>query len=193
MAIGVDIRDTASPLLNRLREDLTIPRAAGKSIGRGVTQLIKGHLTDLDRRRPNRLGGPRTHFYLRAAEATNFRVTGKGVVISINQLGIRQRILGGTIVPRKARALTIPVSPEAYGKRAREFPDLVLIKTNQRGSTILARIGQGDRVEPLFVLKKRVVQKADPSVLPTEKEIITTARRTLGRFLQSRRRPGGQR
>ena len=65
--------------------------------------------------------------------------------------------LGGTIVPRKAKALTIPIAPEARGKRARDFPGIfrigdILFIAKARGR------GRGKHTEliPLFVLKRRV-------------------------------------
>ncbi|MED4140857.1 hypothetical protein P4652_21785 [Priestia megaterium] len=59
---------------------------------------------------------------------------------------------GITISPKKAKMLTIPISPKAKGKRAADFPNLF----RPKGTNLLA-IPKGDgEFEPLFVLKTSV-------------------------------------
>lgn len=55
---------------------------------------------------------------------------------------------GMTIKPKKAKALTIPVSPKAKGKRARDFPNLF----RPKGTRVLAIPKGKDDIEVLFVL-----------------------------------------
>lgn len=151
--------------------------------GHAAVNTVRQHLLLLNRNRPNRLGGPRTEYWRRAAGATNFRATGEGVTVSISQLGMRLHAEGGTVRPTKARFLTIPVNPKAHGKRAREMdlelvygqggkpvalatkPTLSRSVTQTRGGRIVSR-NTGRRGEIMFALVRSAAIKADPAVLP---------------------------
>jgi len=147
-------------------------RLVRKALGVEGRQLIKQHLYDRDKT-PNKLGGKRTHFYRQAGDSvTNYKLTASGAVVTVTKEGLRQRYKGGVITPKNAAYLTIPIHPDAHGKRAREFDDLFVVKG------VLARTA-GEGIEPLFALKKKVSQKADPSVLPTDKAIGAMARQTV--------------
>ena len=61
---------------------------------------------------------------------------------------------GTTIRPKNAEFLTIPIAPEAKGKRAGDFRDLVPIGLDD-GSGVLARVN-GDNIQPVFALVKSV-------------------------------------
>ena len=73
---------------------------------------------------------------------------------------------GGTISRRPGGPLlTIPVDPEARGKRAREFTDLQFVpSTNANPDTIgvLARVDAAGNVDPLFALAQHVTTKPHP-------------------------------
>lgn len=69
--------------------------------------------------------------------------------------------LGGTIRPKDARALTVPLIKEAEGERARNFPDLKFIppsRSNPDNKTvgILARELANGRLKPYYVLRTEV-------------------------------------
>ncbi len=181
---AVKIKDKATPLIKRIRE--TVKGSRLKTvIGAAVRDLLSDHLFDKDRNEPNKLGGRRTHYYGKAADAVSFKALTDGVIVSASQVGLRQRLLGGTITPKRAQLLTIPVHPEAHGKRAGEFNDLSFIKTGGgRGATaVLAKTGQGNIFEVFYVLVKSVTQQGDPTVLPEEREISSSAERAATRLL----------
>jgi len=121
------------------------------------------------------------------------------VMIGVNQIGIRQRLLGGDIKPVNAGALTIPAVPEAYGKRAREFnnlrfafalnpatgkmmPALVEAEASQvkigkikkDGSRTITHTSNTTAKIAIFWLLGKVSQKPDPTVLPSDEEFQTT-------------------
>lgn len=115
------------PLRKRIMDRKGLLSVAGRA-GRNV--LVK-HLRDYDRSHPNQIGGARTNFYAKAADSVNFTVISDDVVaISINAIGIALQyygtagLPGGVLRPVHAQYLTIPATPEAHGKRAREFHDL---------------------------------------------------------------------
>ncbi len=88
---------------------------------------------------------------------------------------------GGEIRPKNARALTIPVSDEAKGKRAGEFETggrslftrSVFLLPSDKAETIgvLGYSDEQNAFHPLFVLRTKSVQKPDPW-WPTDREIM---------------------
>lgn len=192
MIRSVEVTGDALATVQRARLILS-PARINPVIGRAATNTFIAHLRGVDASRPNALGGRRTHYFNGAARSTSFALKGDDqVIVSINQVGIRQRYFGGRITPKTAKFLTIPATPEAYGKRAREFADLKFaivpgkgpalvlfsarktetIKTKQLGrfknedkTTVSTRVTGGD-MKVMFWLRKSVTQKPDPTIIP---------------------------
>ena len=157
-------------------------------MGVDVSDVTREHLYRKDAE-PNRLGGKKTHFYRSAGDSVNHELTQKGVAVNVDQVGIRQRLEGGVITPQNARALTIPVSARAHGKRAREFENTFILDKSNSGDpdtvgVIVQELG-GDRLDALYVLRTRVEQDPDPSVIPDERTVMETAYLSVFRFLEN--------
>lgn len=73
--------------------------------------------------------------------------------------------LGGVITPDKAGALTIPVHPDAKGKRASDFPDLILIKREGANPLLVRKVGV-KQFDIMFVLVKSAEIPAHPYLRP---------------------------
>src|SRR5437868_1753608 len=116
--VGI-VLDEVTPLLERVK---TAAAAQGLALvaARAVGGLVKEHLYGLDGQR-HRFGN---HYYRQAGDSVTTGIVPQGAVVSINQIGFRQRLLGGRIAAKAGKYLTIPAAPEAYGHRAREFNDL---------------------------------------------------------------------
>ena len=74
---------------------------------------------------------------------------------------------GGTIKPKNAKALTIPLNDEA--KRvasARDIPDLVLIKPKHSVHPLLVRMNGDGTFVPMFLLVTSVTISAKPYLRP---------------------------
>jgi len=190
MRIDIDIEGVDKELQS-LSRDLKGTRLS-HTIGGSARIKIADHLVGSDAERPNKMGGPRSHFFADAARSTQYFIQADGVYVAIFKTGIRQRFFGGTIRPVKSKYLTIPARAEAYGRRAREFDDLEVLY-GRRGAYALAqragtsisfvkdkrksrkgqmRVKRGaQRGGVFFWLVKSVTQTADPSILPTEQQI----------------------
>jgi hypothetical protein len=190
------ILDEATPLLDRVQ---TAAAAQGIALvaARAVGGLVKEHLYGLDSQR-HRFGN---HFYRQAADSVTTGVLPQGAVVSITQTGFRQRLFGGTIRAKNVRNLAIPASPEAYGKRPREFSDLdfAIVENPDTGALQPALVRRAQTVikhrrvrtkegitfratgvmsllpEIMFWLTPSVDQEADPSVLPYREQMKTRA------------------
>jgi len=150
--------------------------------GRAGANTVKTHLRGLEATRPNRLGGTRSHWYAGAARATSHRTAPDGAIVSVSQVGFRMRLLGGTITPKRRKALTIPARPEAYGRTAREIPNLFVLRWRGGKKAALAR-REGKTLRIWFWLVKRATIRPDPSLLPTSAAIGSAVRRAIDSFL----------
>jgi hypothetical protein len=191
MNLQIDIsvpKDTATPLLEFLRANLT-PAHVIQEIGPRANTLVREHLFNNGE---NKKGWPSTHFWTRAAENTSWQAGSDFALISIDQIGVRQRVNGGPIAPVNARALTIPACPEAYGRHARDFsnlkfgfafdPDYKMMRPAlieaQPASSSASR--GNDSAQPaisptaMFWLATAVKQNRDPKVLPSDADFVDT-------------------
>ncbi len=212
-------KDAATPALQSLRAGLA-PEQVNPIIGRSARNTYRTHLFGLNAQRANKLNGPRTNFYASAARATQFRVQGDFVIISINQVGIGLRYFGGTVRPKEKKYLTIPAIPEAHGKRASEFSGLFFaFEKNLRTGKLQPALVQGERsllrrrrdragaVRTFFAgsQARRVVYwlvteatfRPDPTVLPHPELVEAQAARAVDAYVQliierrNPRPPGG--
>lgn len=205
LAISTEVQDGAGPALKGLAGRVA-PRRIAAEVGPRLTRLMQRHFRSLGQ---NKKGWPSTSFYGRAAEATNWQMQASGEYVDIvcNQIGIRQRLMGGEIKPVNAGALTIPASPDAAGKTAREFSDLkfsfvhdpdlgvmrpALIRAEQTRVAFGRRRKDGTRSvtnagetggEVMFWLAKGARQDPDPTVLPADEEFERELDRSVDALL----------
>lgn len=172
------------PPLLRLANAIERPDVR-RVMGRAIATALRKHFTKLDRTRANKLGGTRTHFWgqVRRSVQQPQLLAGDGVMVSINHVGIALQYFGtadmpgGVMRPKNANFLTIPVHPEAHGRRAREFDDLEPIFFDD-GTGVLARPHSESKSgigEVYYRLTKKVRIKGDPSVLPAEEDLQAEA------------------
>ncbi len=174
VTIVTTVEDQATPMFQRLGAAVQRPDIR-RVMGRAIATRLRKHFSQLDAERPNKLGGTRTHFYGQARRGVQQPdLTGDGVKVAINNVGIAQRYFGGDITPKVAKWLTLPVHPEAYGHRAREFGDLDFVPLDGQRRAMLVRSSPDSPSgigEVFFLLVKRVHQEPDPTVLPSSEDL----------------------
>lgn len=186
-------KDEITPDLRRILKNIQPGGALGKVLGRATANELKKHFRELNSKRPNKLGGKRSHFYNAVAASVQNPVSvSGGISVAISHPHIAQRLFGGTISPRKKKALAIPVHASAYGVYARIYPGTLafipLRKGNTKGVLVegeekTTRKG-GKRIVPkpggaiIYVLKGAVTQRPDPSVLPKPARIAAALTRS---------------
>lgn len=167
--IRVD-RDDWTPRIRDLARLAKNPRGIMAAGGRALRNFLVRHFRRLDRKNPNKLGGPRTHFWLQVSRSTqNPEITDRSAVVTVSDPRYPLQVYGGRVEAKRVRMLTIPVSPEAHGRSAdvleRELGiDLVPIGDDGRG--ILAEILPGGRVKTHYVLRPWVIIDPFPDALP---------------------------
>ena len=164
MSVSIHISGDALPYLKRVKAAMESPRLRKVMAAQGA-KTVRMHFIELDRER-HRPGIAR-HYYAGAARATTWEVSGSSASINIDHVGIALRYFGGTVRPRHAKFLTIPVADEAQGRRAREFSGTAFIINRKTGKGVITL---GDRV--LYALTKEAHNRPDPSVLPEDKTLL---------------------
>ena len=199
MSVSYEVTDRVTPMLKALARSLTTQRLAA-AVGPACSKLVKTHLRALP---SNKRGWSTTNFWSRAAKATGWQPHPDGAIISVNQIGVRQRWKGGMIRPVNAKALALPCSPVSYGHVPADFPMLFVLKTPkgaylvQHGDEIGARTSKKDkkafkrnaggnfkqRIEAklnfLFKLSGGVNQAENPDVMPSREEMMATAKAAI--------------
>ena len=188
-------RDQATPAIAALM-DRVRPERLQSAVGSAGVRLVATHLRGLG---TNKRGWPSTGFWADAARATDWQPMPGGVRVTISKIGVRQRYYGGHIAPVRARALTIPISPVAYGHTAGDFPGSFVLRVKsgaayivQPGQQVSEKTGRMIRrgaeakgnanrrikatLNFLFKLVGGVDQKPDPNVLPSKQAILDTAK-----------------
>ena len=143
--------------------------------------VVRDHFTGLSRSRHR--PGQRLNYYLQAADSVIREASGADALIRIPHTGIAQRFFGGTVYPsgrtsavtgKPIRRLAIGLSgTPGEGHVPADFADLFCIPSED-GKAVLARTA-GEAVQALFALVPKVVQPADPSVLPADADILDAA------------------
>lgn len=184
--------DRTKRLLERFRDQLAHPADMMAESATRVERKLRGHFSERDNK-GNKLGGRRTHFWADIANSVAIgEVTDTQATIEIGDARFGQKLRGGTIVAKTARMLTIPVDPEAHGRRASVFEretglKLIFIRqTAGRGSAILAtRVANSPTLHARYVLKRSVTQQPDPQALPPKGELEREARQGVEDYLDT--------
>jgi hypothetical protein len=167
------------------------PRQAMAGGQRSASNFIRSWMRDHNSNPVNHFG-KRTNFWLqvmRSVQAPPPPASGTPALIAINDPRFAQKLYGGPIVAKRAKALTIPVSPEAYGRTAAVLEQekgikLFAISTKGGGGmlvqSILKRAGRSKGGQtPVhgglivhYLLRKSVYQQPDPLALPPIPSIL---------------------
>ena len=132
-----------------------IPRLTFQSVRAGslvMERAVKRQIT-------SQFGGGKDW---RASWTSSAAIVGNQVMGLVGSAHPASRIqeLGGTVVPKKARALTIPLSVDARRHRARDYTDAFVLKVNGKAFLVRSK-GQRGRggLEFLYVLAKSATLK----------------------------------
>lgn len=190
--------DTGTETLERLSRALKNTEALNKVIAQENATLFEDHFRAIGAKEKNKFGRPST-FWSRMIGETKPIFSKSLCAIQMNR-AIAQRYFGGPIRPTGGRKfLTIPVSKEAYGKSARSFHGLFVFRygdVGKNGSAFLAKSNRKvvlstnsgpqkkERITLLYQLLARVIQKKNPSILPTDSEIAVASNFAVTEYLK---------
>lgn len=175
MNLRINISENLTPRVAMLMRALT---GAGRvevmrSAGAELQELTRDHIGALKRKGgslASRVGAPASGFYKQAAQEVSgpeaLSASSDEAVLTITARGFVRAFRDVPVTPQTARALAIPIHPDAFGHRAAELWDRLGLFIPKGGRSICGMIGRV--VTPFYVLAKRVVQKQDRSLLPSD-------------------------
>lgn len=173
--------NNAIALLGQVRAGIArgdLQKGAGEAVAVSVRRRF--HKLSRERHRANKPTG--NSFYAEAADATRYRrENSKQVFVDVTApRGLRQRLRGGTLPPKNAKMLAIPVHPQVYGLSPSDpkVQSLGLQFVPTGRAAVLMQPQEGTGFGTVFyVLKKSITQKPDPSVLPAQSTLYENARK----------------
>ena len=166
-------QDDFTPQMKAMMAEAQRPRAILAAAGRACTNFLKKHFRTLDANRANALGGRRQHFWRAVGLSVQLpELTDTNATVTVSDPRYAHKVQGGTIEAKRASFLTIPITPEAYGRTAAVFEretGMKLFALGHGGQGVLAVKSADGQVIPQYVLKKSVNQKPDPDAMPDMK------------------------
>lgn len=97
------------------------------------------------------------------------KVTGSGANIRNNTIGLAHKVTGGTITAKRVKFLTIPLIPQAHGRRARDFASGIGKLFAAKGCLMWKK--PDGTIIPAYALKKSVTHKPWTGALPPDATI----------------------
>jgi hypothetical protein len=143
-----------------------------------VAIIVRAHLRHLGswkHQSAERLGAQPTGILGRAATRTTSNATSEYGEVVIPTPAVRRAFHDVEIRPKSWDFLTIPASREAYGKRAGVLAALgwKIFRPGKK-KILMGRLGK-DAPKVLYYLSTSVHQRQDRSLLPSDREISSTA------------------
>ena len=182
--------------LRSLERLLSTPEKLHKAAASGVLPLVQGSFRRMAASNKNKFG-VRGGFWNRMVSGTRTEATADSAKILMpREVGLRYH--GGTITPKAAKYLTIPLRAEAYGKSPRQFKDIKfariggklfafttdLTEASTRRPTGARKLRGASsnavgrrRITLLYLLASKATIAGDKNVLPTDEAILQGAAR----------------
>lgn len=199
----------AKAFLVKIEGTITNRRDLNEALAVRLRRELKEHFT-LKNREPNKMGAPKSNFWNQVADATDIaEVTETGAVVAVAESRFNIQLFGGTILPKKAKALTIPLIAEARGESVASYR----LKTGRRlfsvpGRNVLfekageaatesrvnftrgrdrgfgVKLAGRQGLRAVFALARKATIKADPTALPTSEALLTALQEEAEDFMK---------
>ncbi len=186
MNLTLQVLDGATARLRQLAKKVDNLLAP---VTRIIGSTVKAHLVRLNAQRPNALGGKCTNYWARAGRAT--AMDPAAGTVTITRRGFRYQVKGGTlrasgrlsmVTGKPITRLAIPIHAKAHGMNPSELGPLFVLRGKDENRAYLARTtgrGKNAKLELLYVLKRSVTHKPDPTLLPDERTLNEAVRAEL--------------
>jgi hypothetical protein len=195
------------------------PRGLNAALAERLTDALRDHFAKKNAK-PNKWNADKTNFWNQVASSTKTKeVTDAGATVQVAEQRFNIHLFGGTIFPKVARSLTIPVIKEARGESAASYRektgkrlfsirgrDMLFEKadddaasesrvnatrTRGRNRTLGMRLGARQGIRAVFALKKSVSITKDPEALPSGEELAGVLQEEADDYIASITSEGG--
>lgn len=177
----MNVEVTIEPAFTRFAKMLQGPgkKLLFSAAANAVSVAARRHLLSEASRRhlsSQRLGARPSRHLEKGANKISFRADENHGEVLLPIPGISRAFGNLAIFARHARALTIPINKVSYARRAGELKSLGWTLFRPKGKDVLMGTKPGeDKAVALYILKKRVTQRQDRSLLPSDSTIGDTA------------------
>jgi|SRR5215475_2895780 len=139
--------------------------------GEAVYAFLRDYHSKMDWKGPNWFPGPYSgQFAQNVVQGWQRPVVSGDSVTIRNTFGLLDwKIRGGTITPKRAKALAIPLIPAARGLYASEYPAARGQQLFREGSALFQVMG--GRAEAVYALARSVTQGPWPGAMPQDNDI----------------------
>ena len=185
--------DSVTPDLRRIANRLQNKRPLLAALGKQLEIDLRKHFLARDAE-GNKRGFPRKHFWRNqvAKQTALTSVSDDSATVSIASPELMHKITGGVVTPKRAKALAIPLSPEAYkAGSASLFPRPLTMVIRPGRPPLLVEtglIGESTSWTLHYILLKSVKHDPDPRALPPQENInqslLSRARAHLDRIMK---------
>lgn len=185
-------KDTATPALKRMLSSVagSDRRDMLAVCARRLVNTLKEHFS-VKERLPNKQGWKKSHFWSQVRSSVGIKsVTNTEATVTISDPRFSIHYYGGTVRPKEAKALAIPLVPEAKGiyPRSGLIPGLFLVRTLKGAFLATKDKGKSMFLKFWFVLVKSATIPKDPTALPPDKTISESLEKEASLFLMRRAR-----
>lgn len=176
----IHVRDLITPDLERQLRGLQNRRPLMRAAAQAAKDEMRAHY---NRQPPNQRGFPSNNFW-RDEGARKVAITSYDndqATIVVDSVAMGHRFFGGTITPKRGRALSIPLSPEAYKTGSASLwtgPKLTLIQRPGK-PPLLVDTNKGGSWRIHYVLLPRVTHAPDPRAFPPRDQVDAAVGRTI--------------
>ena len=190
--VKLEHADVVAQIIQNCAGEVTGAIRINKQAGVAVAALVRAHLRDRNSAVKRESGWEPSNYWAMAAESVYSTEDTDGATVHIPWAGVAWHRYGGEIKPRNAKALAIPLRPENKGvypskkfpnkgdafvwrgKNAKSGNDAAFLATSENGELTLH-----------YILLKAVSKDPDPTVLPSDSDILSTAVDSHSRLLAS--------
>jgi hypothetical protein len=194
-------------------------RGLNAALGERLTDELRDHFAKKNAE-PNKWNAPKTNFWNQVADATKVKeVTDAGATVQVAEQRFNIQLFGGTILPKVARSLTIPVIKDARGESVASYREktgrrlfrirgrdmlfekaedgqasesrVSATRTRGRNRTLGMRLAGRQGIRAVFALKKSVSIDKDPDALPSAEDLLGALQEEADDYIASITNEGG--
>lgn len=199
--IGIQITlsdQEARAFVVKVTGTLSNRREFNEALAIRLRRELKAHFA-LKNQAPNKMGAPKSNFWTQVENATDIlEVTNAGATLQVAEQRFNIHLFGGTILPVKAKALTIPLIKDARGESVASYRfktghrlftipgrNVLFDKADQgsasesrvggirgRDRSFGVKLGAGQGLRAVFALKASVKIDKDPTALPPDAALL---------------------
>lgn len=167
--------DELKATAGRIRDRGRIAKIGANAVG----NKLKSHFRELNQR-PNKNGWTKSNFWAQIRESVQILTESDAGVVQIHDPRFNLKFFGGTVTPKNAKLLTIPLQPEYAGVMPSTFPKdkffFLPVKNMSGGSIgVLAEALGDNKVRAAYLLNKWTRHAPQPDALPPMDELRVIA------------------